>query len=219
MTAETALVRYVNKNDANGYYKTLGLSPDASREEIKAAYRRLIKKLHPDRGGDEELFRFVTEIASILLDPEGKISYDSVGSGHIFLGSMEQEELARNGLSSGKDSILERETQISEEPVVRYWACLTDLGVSPGKDTDAWANLCREVSAAVGYRGKIRFGIVENLPYPWSLFKAGSEAFVVFQRGVEPNRLTALCAMIDWQRHLLNQARGSTHDRESTTWL
>lgn len=219
LTAETALVRYVNKNDANGYYKTLGLSPDATREEIKAAYRKLVKKLHPDRGGDEELFRFVVEIANILLDPESKSSYDSVGSDSIFLGAMEQEELARSGVSPSKNSYVGSKTEDNKEPVVRHWACLTTPEFSPGVDTDAWADLCREVSPAVGYRGKIRVGIIEDLPRSWSLFKAGTEAFVVFQRGVEPNRLTALCAMIDWQNHLLNQIRGSTHNRERTTWL
>jgi hypothetical protein len=215
LTAETALVRRINKNDANGYYKTLGLSPGATRREIKAAYRNLAMRLHPDRGGDEELFRFVAEIASILLSPETKSLYDSVDSDSIFLGAMEQEELARVGLVLKENSNNKSQAIIHEEPSNQHWACLTTLGFSPGKDTDWWADLCREVSPAVGYRGKIRVGVVEGGQFwpcdpsrLWGILTAGSYTFVIFQRGVEPNRLTALCAMTDWQNYLLNQTPG-----------
>jgi len=40
-------------------YEILGLSPDASPSEIKAAYRRAVMRAHPDRGGSEEDFRRV----------------------------------------------------------------------------------------------------------------------------------------------------------------
>lgn len=213
LTSETALVRRINQNDANGYYKALGLSPDATREEIKAAYRKLVKKLHPDRDGDEELFRFVSEIANTLLDSKSKSLYDAVGNDAIYLGVIEQEELARVGV------VVDGPVRKGEAIRQLRWACLTTPDFPPDNDTDAWAELCREVSPAVGYRGRIRVGIIENLPRPWSLFRAGPEAFVVFQRGVEPNRLYALCAMIDWQKHLLHQIRVSAQDRESTTWL
>lgn len=42
------------------HYKVLGVEADASRREISAAYRRLAKKYHPDKGGDPEKFHEVT---------------------------------------------------------------------------------------------------------------------------------------------------------------
>lgn len=42
-------------------YETLGLSPGADQADVRRAYREKVKEFHPDRGGDEERFRAVTE--------------------------------------------------------------------------------------------------------------------------------------------------------------
>jgi hypothetical protein len=206
LTSENALVKPVNRNDANGYYRTLGLSPNATRVEIKAAFRRLVKRLHPDLGGNEELYRFVVEIVNILLDPKAKRIYDSV-SDAIYLGAMEREELARVGVILDEEETKNRLNAVVQK---QHWACFTTSGFLPGNDTDAWIDFCRQVSTSVGYRGKIRVGVVESSQHwfgdpaiPWGTLATDYQTFVVFQRGVEPNRLHALCAMIDWQKYLL----------------
>lgn len=216
LSAERSLTKHVNQNDANGYYRALGLSPGASRGEIKTAYRRLVQRLHPDRDGNEESFRFLCDVVDVLLDSRSKSVYDSVGDGSIYLGTMEREELSRRGFFNG-----EKENDSSIKVRRLHWACLTDCGDTPGDNTDAWIYYCWEASPAVGYRGRIRVGVVSDGPRdsqpPWKILTFGTDAFTAFQKGVEPNRLHALCAMIDLQKHLLNQIRQTrvkAHNRE-----
>lgn len=70
------------------FYKVLGVSKDASAEDIKKAYRKKAKKLHPDRNpGDkstEEQFKQVGEAYAVLNDAEQRQQYDAIramGSG------------------------------------------------------------------------------------------------------------------------------------------
>ncbi|MEZ6196543.1 MAG: molecular chaperone DnaJ [Planctomycetota bacterium] len=65
------------------YYEVLGVSKDASAEEIKKAYRKLAFKFHPDRNqGDEEAekkFKEAAEAYEILSDKEKRARYDQFG--------------------------------------------------------------------------------------------------------------------------------------------
>jgi len=60
-------------------YDILGLSPDASAADIKAAHRRAVKAHHPDVGGDARQFEEVQRAYFILSDPERRARYDSTG--------------------------------------------------------------------------------------------------------------------------------------------
>lgn len=48
-------------------FQVLGLEPNASNEEIKAAHRHLIAKLHPDKGGGDYLAKKINEARDTLL--------------------------------------------------------------------------------------------------------------------------------------------------------
>lgn len=67
------------------YYAVLGVSRNASDDEIKRAYRELARKYHPDSNPDdpdaEERFKEVTRAYEVLRDPERRRRYDVFGDG------------------------------------------------------------------------------------------------------------------------------------------
>lgn len=65
------------------YYQILGVSKDASKEDIKKAYKRLAKKYHPDinkEPGAEERFKEINEAAAVLADDKKREQYDRFGT-------------------------------------------------------------------------------------------------------------------------------------------
>eukprot|EP01084_Bolivina_argentea_P253434 425691_1 len=69
---------------ANDYYKILGISRNASTQEILKAYKKLALKYHPDRNLNNEKeaslkFQQISEAASILRDPQKRKMYDTYG--------------------------------------------------------------------------------------------------------------------------------------------
>lgn len=65
------------------HYDVLGVSRDATGEEIKKAYRKLARRYHPDvnTGGDEqEKFKAVTHAYEVLSDPQKRRVYDTTGN-------------------------------------------------------------------------------------------------------------------------------------------
>ena len=70
------------------YYETLGVSRNASEDEIKKAYRKLAMKYHPDKhhaaesksaAAAEEKFKELSEAYEVLSDPKKKNMYDQYG--------------------------------------------------------------------------------------------------------------------------------------------
>ena len=77
------------------YYELLGVSKDSSKDEIKKAYKKLALKHHPDRGGDAEKFKEISEAYAVLSDDGKKQQYDQFGH-QAFDQRFSQEDIFRN---------------------------------------------------------------------------------------------------------------------------
>jgi curved DNA-binding protein len=90
------------------YYKILGISKTASEEDIKKAYRKLARKLHPDLNpNDKEAhkkFQQINEANEVLSDPEKRKKYDHYGEqyGENWEKAEEFEKTRQSGAYSGQ---------------------------------------------------------------------------------------------------------------------
>ncbi|MGC9195392.1 MAG: DnaJ domain-containing protein [Syntrophobacteraceae bacterium] len=104
------------------YYQILSISPEATQEEIKKAYRKLALETHPDRNpgdsGAEERFKKINEAYVVLSDSEKRSQYDQyrrvgpqpgTGPGRGF--GYSQEDLFREFFASGQARDIFREME------------------------------------------------------------------------------------------------------------
>lgn len=73
-------------SEKKDYYEVLGVSRDASKEDIKKAYRKLALKYHPDKNKSpdaEERFKEISEAYGVLYDDEKRKMYDAYGHSGI----------------------------------------------------------------------------------------------------------------------------------------
>jgi len=81
---------------AKDYYKILGIPKNASKKDIKKAYRQLAHKYHPDRAnGDEKKFKEINEAYQALSNDEKRAQYDQFGA------NFEQSGFDFSGASGG----------------------------------------------------------------------------------------------------------------------
>src|SRR3989338_3219457 len=77
------------------YYEILGVSKNSGRDEIKRAYKKLALQYHPDKGGDAEKFKEISEAYAVLSDDNKKSQYDQFGHAG-FDQRFSQEDIFRN---------------------------------------------------------------------------------------------------------------------------
>lgn len=91
------------------YYEVLDVNKNSSLQDIKKQYKKLALKHHPDRGGDPEQFKKISEAYQILSDPQKRAEYDNPspfagnmpsGRGH-HPGFVDPDELFKHFFGSG----------------------------------------------------------------------------------------------------------------------
>ena len=63
------------------FYELLGIKKSSSKEEIKEAYRKMVKKYHPDVNKSEEANKIIislNEAKEVILDDEKRVHYDEM---------------------------------------------------------------------------------------------------------------------------------------------
>ena len=88
---------------SNDLYNTLELSKDSNIIEIKKQYKKLAMRHHPDRGGDSEKFKQISEAYDILSDEGKKKNYDNNSNKQDIFSSMfgNMNEMGMGGMSMG----------------------------------------------------------------------------------------------------------------------
>ncbi len=142
------------------YYEVLGVSRDATPEEIKKAYRRLARQLHPDvNPAEEERFKEVTKAYEVLSDPRKRELHDlggdpfSTGGGFgsgfgfsdimdAFFGGGGATRGPRPRQRRGQDALIRLEIDLSEAT----FGATRELQV----DTAATCPTCQGAGTAVG---------------------------------------------------------------------
>lgn len=136
------------------HYDTLGVKPDATPDEIRAAARRASSAAHPDRqGGSHDLMQAVNKARDILLDPERRAQYDATGGDKQ---GPTIEQRATELLIQMFDAALDQE----EDPVQAARRALGEAGQMIGQQI---LRAQRRVRILTGRRGTVKVkGDVEN---------------------------------------------------------
>jgi len=148
------------------YYDLLEVQPDASESDLKKAYRKKALRLHPDKGGDPELFKEVTHAYEVLSDSQKRSIYDTRGEAGLSesggMGGMDPQDLfsqlfGGGGFFGGGGGSRNQGPRKSKDLVHRVHVSLEDL--YKGKTTKLALTrnvICSKCDGKGGKEGAVR---------------------------------------------------------------
>jgi len=101
-------------------YEILGIHSSASSETIKAAYRELVKKHHPDAGGDKQKILALNAAWEILGDKENRLIYDRKNQSFNCLNKEAQERGMRNARASNAAQQAQGQSLAAEQALIEW---------------------------------------------------------------------------------------------------
>ncbi len=101
-------------------YQTLGVSPLATRKEIQIAYRELVKKHHPDAGGDKQRILAINAAWNILRDKEHRLAYDRKNQSNSALYQEAQARGMRNARASAAAQQAQGQSAAEEDALLKW---------------------------------------------------------------------------------------------------
>ncbi|KAL6781389.1 hypothetical protein ACKKBG_A10960 [Auxenochlorella protothecoides x Auxenochlorella symbiontica] len=125
----------VMEESDHNLYNLLGLGPKAKDTEIRRAFRNLVTRAHPDKGGDAARFRLIQQAYEVLSDPNKRSHYDQTGK---IIKTAEEEFMDSFAGGNYRDKVRAAETSeasnISEQITVRQ----SKEAGSHGAGFEAW---------------------------------------------------------------------------------
>lgn len=195
--------------DANGYYRDLGISPDATRREIREAYQRLNGQESPR----------LTYIVKQLLDPEVRARYDATPLGSVFLDyevetmlrlarvqqtamlraqgrAEEAEEIEALDFGESLDTLIRRDKDEPAQPDQTVWSWSYYLkGTQPplmGRERlRRWQELLVSALGRTGLRLRLAVGFSGGMGPPWEVTWIGSQVVVFLRDDERPTEALA----------------------------
>jgi curved DNA-binding protein CbpA len=95
------------EGDLMNYYEILQIDPNASEEVIRAAYRAMSKRYHPDlqQGGNDAMMKKINEAYEVLSDPQRRREYDAQMESRRAEPQEQQYEAHRQGAAGEEEKI------------------------------------------------------------------------------------------------------------------
>lgn len=204
----TLAVPVVLRWDVNGYYRALGVSPRATRRELREAYQ----------ARDGQASPYLTYAFKQLLDPAVRAAYDASPLGQPFLDDYTQRDLKRRAKVEAQKRSAQGEFMTGDQVMDEWGYVLEDDEegvdtVSPaGQDhrrraerleysyygwkttgflldeglLQKWQMVLATTAAQLGIAPKLSFGITSVSDQPYILERVGDRLVVFFPEGQEP---------------------------------